>query len=332
MITNIFVLTGTIIGAGIFSLPFVFQKLKILFFIILFSLTLIVIYLSKIYVEVIKASKEKDQLPVYLKKFLEKKLSLFSIFLFTFSLIGALTGYLMLVQFTFKNIIFFLLPVWFILLLKADVVEEIDDILTIILLGLLGILIYLGFPGENLSSIFSFPKINELSLKNLASAYGVILFSLTGFGIIPELNLKKSPKLSIIISYLIVFLVYSLFATIKGFLNNFLYKSTVIFAIATSYIPLSLALEELLHKDLKMNKPTSKTLTLILPLILTLISKDNFLKAFSITGGVFIALLQALIVIAGLKAKKRNLAEKVISYLTLAVLILGAAAVLFESF
>lgn len=332
MIKNIFLLTGTVIGAGIFSLPFVFQKTKILFHILLIIFTAITVYVSKIYVEVIKASKEKDQLPVYLKKFLGEKIARVSLFLFIFSLIGALTGYLTLIQFVIKNLVFFIIPIWFILLFKKNLTEEINDVLTLILILLLGILISKQLPNEFLTNLFSFPDSKEITLKNIATAYGVILFSLTGFSIIPELDFNKKINLSILLSYFIVLIIYSLFALTQSNVSSFIYKTTVIFAIITSYIPLSIALEETFEKDLNFKTSIAKVLTLTLPLIFTMFLHENFIKAFSITGGIFIALLQILIVFAGLKAKKRSLLEKIVLYFSIIILFLGAFAIVLENF
>ncbi len=331
MFTNIFLLTGTIIGAGIFSLPFVLKALGIYFFLLLAFLALISIFLSLAYLEIIKKEKKRDQLPFYLKKYLGNKLSNISIFLFIFSLVGALTGYIMLVKFAIPNILYFLIPTYLILLLKQDLIKEIDDILTLILLVILLSLIYLGNQKIAIFQLLTNLPNPKLDFKNIVNSYGIILFSYTGFSVLPELNLKAFPKLSALISYLIVAIIYALFALTGFFANKTLLTAAIIFAILTSYIPLTLVLEETLKKDLSIASLPAKLLSLGLPLVFVLFGEDNFLAAFSITGGVFIALLQGFIVLAFLKAKKQSLITKLLSYLTLIILVLGAIAIIFES-
>ena len=314
MLTNVFILTGTIIGAGIFSLPFILQKTGLLFFIQLIILSLTSIFLSFAYLEIIKKVKKTDQLPFYIEKFLGKKMGFFSKVLFIFSLIGALTGYLMLIKYTIDNIIFFIIPIWLIFLFKKDLIEKIDDGLTFILLGLLFALIYINIKPINLSI--------KPSIKNIVDSFGIILFSLTGFSVIPELDLRKNPKMSILLSYLIVTLIYALFAMTKTNNHKLFFNSSIIFAITTSYIPLTSVLEQTLIKDFSFSTSLGKITSLLTPLIFLLIGGKNFLNAFSLTGGVFIALLQILIIFSFLKTEKK-FPIRIIAFFTIALLLIG---------
>ncbi len=329
MLANIFLLIGTVIGAGIFSLPFVFETLGIYFFPLLFALTLISIYLSHAYMHIIKISKKKDQLPAYIEKPLGKFFSETAKFFLIFSLMGALTGYLMLINFAIKNVFYFLIPTWIILLFKRDLIEEVDDMLSFVLIVLLGTVIFTGFKNLSFFSKIIYYIKPHLTFKDLINSYGIILFSLTGFSIIPELNFKKNPRLSVVISYLVIFVIYSLFA-FSYYPKSVLLTLTIVFAIITSYIPLSLVTEEILEKDINLPNKISKPLILFTPVIFFLIGGDDFLTAFSITGGVFIAILQILIILAYMKAKKQKRAELIVSLITLAILFFGLLALVYQ--
>ena len=163
-------------------------------------------------------------------------------------------------------------------------------------------------------------------------SYGIILFSYTGFSILPELDFKKSFKLSIFISYIIITIIYSLFATIQDpSVNRLLYSFTVIYAIATSYIPLTIALENTLYEDLKIHPIIAKTISILSPWAVIILGGKNFLTLFSITGGVFIAVLQILIILAFLKKEKRKITTRILSCTILLLLFLGIIAVVFEN-
>lgn len=318
MITNLLLLVGTIIGAGIFSLPYVFQNLHWYYLPLLLFLTIISIFLSLFYLSIIKRVGKKHQLPGYLTIVLGKNWGRLSSFLLLFSTGGALLGYLILGGRFINNTAIFYLVAASGYLFNPKLVEEWSDFLTgLLIIGLLGLI---------LKTIHPFklkPTTIETSL--VLEGYGTLLFSLTGFSIIPELDDKdKKIYSSIIIAYTIVFLLYLAFAVFVSPDHSLLLSLIGFLAIITSYLPLSLVFEDVLSKDLLLSKKTAKLLTLILPISLYLLGFHNFLSIFSFTGAVFIGSLSLLILFAYTKIKpKRSLIENLALFLCSITFLIG---------
>ncbi len=300
MILNILLLTGTIIGAGMFSLPFVFQKLNWTFPWLLFFLTLVSIYLSYIYIKIIKNTQTKHQLPGYIKIILGKNWGRITSFLLLFSTGGALLAYLILGGKLLGNVFLFYLLVSLPYLLKPKVLEKWSDVLTTVLV--IGLIFLIIKNNQNIKTNLFYPN-----LTSFVEGYGVILFSLTGFSIIPELKLKnKTIYQSIIFSYTLIFFLYLLFSIFVSPLKSIFFYLIGLLAIISSYLPLSIVFEDILTKDIQFSPIISKITTLTLPIILYFIGLDNFLSIISLTGGIFIGSLAILILLAYIKIKKRR--------------------------
>ncbi len=325
IILNIFLLTGTVIGAGIFSLPIIFERLGVIFYLLLFLLGFLTAYLGVKYRHLIDSLKTQNQMPSYIGASLGPLWKKISLILFAFSLAGALISYLLLIKEQIGSIYIFLSFSWAILLLNLKTIKKFDSILTIILLISILFLILQAEGLQFLPQVFLPESIN---LKDFVKAYGVILFSFTGFSVIPDLVKKGRPKTAINTSYLIITLIYLYFANFVDMKNqNLLLKTVIFFAVITSYIPLSFVLEETLEKDLGIKRIASKAITLATPVVVVLWGVADFISALSITGGVFISLLQILIVIAYIKLKKpRGLLERALLILTCLIFLLGAAS------
>ncbi len=227
-------LAGTIIGAGIFALPFVFINAGIvsgLFYLGIFCFVLILIHLM--YAEVIIKTGGEHRFPGYAKIYLGEVGFWLASLTSILGLLLVLTVYLILSASFFSLI----LPINF----------GVSDILKILIFWLFGsAAIFLGvrrmalseflitagivliavllfiFGGAHFNKIFSAPSFN---LKNIFLPYGVILFSLMGRVAIPAVinyfqKIKlttsdainiNSVKKTIILGTLIPALVYLLF-------------------------------------------------------------------------------------------------------------------------
>lgn len=306
MLQNFLLLTGTIVGAGIFSLPYVMQKLNFLYPILLFIFTLISILLTLLYLRLIRTIKEKHQLPGFISHILGKNWGKLSSFLLLFSTGGALLAYLILGGQFINNIWLFYFFVGIIYLLKPKVMEKWSDSLTAALIFALILLVAL-----NLKPIkFTVPSF---SLRSVFEGYGAILFSLTGFSIIPELNYNdKKIVFSIFATYFVVFILYLLFAVFVNPDRSILFSLVGFLAITTSYLPLSLVFEDCLKRDLQVAKTPAKTITVLLPVIMYLFGFHNFLSILSFTGAVFIGGLALLIIFSYLKIGKRSFGERLL--------------------
>jgi len=91
------VFLGTVIGVGIFGLPFV--ALKAGFFIVLFYfllMALIAISINLIYGQVILGSEKINRLPGYVGEYLGEKCKKITFFIVAIGLMGALLAYLII--------------------------------------------------------------------------------------------------------------------------------------------------------------------------------------------------------------------------------------------
>jgi len=187
-------LAGTIIGAGIFALPFVFMNAGIiagLFYLIIFCLVFILIHLM--YAEVIIKTNGEHRFPGYAKIYLGK----FGFFLATLTdilgMLLVLTVFLILSA-SFLNLILpsgfavseilKVLLFWF--LGSAAIFLEIrsmafSEFLILIGIILIALMIFI-FGAFNFAKIASFPLLN---FKNIFLPYGIILFALAGRVAIP---------------------------------------------------------------------------------------------------------------------------------------------------
>jgi tyrosine-specific transport protein len=313
---NLFLLLGTIIGAGMFSLPISLGRTGTLIF-LLFTLALSYL-LGKVnwfYHQVIEKVKDRHQLPGYVKKILGERASFVATISLLFSTFGALLAYLILSgQFISKiaplsatqgSWLFYTL-MFLLLFFGGRHLEVLDVFITIAKLLILGVVIVFTFNPTVLSaSLRLFPA--ELGFKSLLLAYGAILFALTGYSIVPELKKEGSIRQSINWAQIISVVIYVFFAfnflpfiSGDGFwlsnpLHSFLFNLAGIFGVLTPYLMLSWVSYDLLDKDLGFPKKEALILTLVAPLLLYLLGLNDFMAVLSVSGGVFLGMIAILI-------------------------------------
>ena len=330
ILLNIFLLTGTVIGAGIFSLPSVFSKLGSIFYILLLILGFLTAYMGVKYYQLIKTVGKQKQMPTYIKESLGKFWGKTALVLFASSLAGALISYLLLIKEQIGDIFFFLALNWGLLSLNPKLLRRFDGLLTI---ALISSIIMLILQNQQASLLPEFPAIETLNLEDIAKSYGVVLFSFTGFSIIPDLLPKGKVKLSIFISYIIIGLIYLYFGNFVKLNQSMLMQVVIFFAVTTSYVPLSFVLEETLNKDLGLKKLLSKTTSLFIPVAVVALNMTDFISALSITGGIFISFLQILIISAYIKKiGAKTKIEKILLYATIFIFFAGALSELYFLF
>ncbi|MBI2629684.1 hypothetical protein HYW76_01150 [Candidatus Pacearchaeota archaeon] len=331
-------LTGTIIGAGFLSLPYVMSKSGLvigLFWMILLSIIMMIINLT--IGEIALSSKTIHQLPGYASKYLGRKTK---IIVFISSIVGFYAGltayllgegrslsFLLLGNENFElaaGIIFFLI-VAIINMSSIRLFKKIEPIGVIaILLFSLGIGLYM----------FNKIEISNLSYANyeyLLLPFGAVLFSFLGTSSIPEIRkvLQKNEKLmkkSIIIGSLIPLFVYTLFVIIilgiHGENVNEIATLSLgrisailgIFTMFTAFLALSLALKDTFKLDFSLSSRTSGILTNIFPLIffllITIFNLSGFVKILGFGGAISGGLLAITILIVHEKIKNRKLERK----------------------
>jgi tyrosine-specific transport protein len=355
---------GTIIGVGIFGLPFVAYKAG--FFIVTFYfvlMALIVIWVNLIYAEVVLAEKKVRRFPGYVGEYLGEKWKNISFIVMAVGLIGALLAYLIIggeFLSSFLNsylggtpllytLLFFILGAY--LIFKgAKSVSGVEIFLLFALLIILGVFFIKAFP------FVDFNQFDDIHLDYLFFPHGVVLFSLWGTALIPEMKemVKGSrPVLrKVIISGIIISsLIYLLFIfivlgaskpivseeAISGLnqaIRGDVVKLGFIFGVITcftSFIALGLTLKKILWYDFGLSKNLSWALTCFLPLFLFLSGLREFIKVISLTGSVALGIEGIIIILLYRKFLKKKLSRPLnpVFYFLIGIFILGIALELF---
>ena len=332
------ILIGTIVGAGVFGIPYVIAKSGIVpGFFYFFILGGAVLLIHLFFGEIVLRTKGKQRLIGYSQKYLGKWGKLLITIAVILGVSGALLAYLILagdfleILFSpYTNLTSFYFSLIFGVVLSYFIFRGIKLIApTELFTNLLFFLI--------IFIVFSLclPKINfsNLSLFNLPDIflpYGVILFSLIGWSAIPEIveilktaEEKKSLKKIIISGIVIVIVFYILFAagiigitgektstdTLSG-LIPFLGGKIIFFGVlaglitlADSFLILGLYLRNTFIYDLKISKNLAFLIACGLPLILFLIGFRSFIGTIGFVGTILGAIEGIIIVLIFKKAK-----------------------------
>jgi len=311
------VFIGTIIGVGIFGLPYVASKAG--FFVVLgyfVVLTAITIAINVIYAEVVKGTEGNKYLPEHAAQYLGQKWKIFTFIILFFGSIGSLLAYI-IVGGQFLNsfmspfiggtnliwtLVFFLTGIFLIFRGTKSLTK-----LELILLGAFLLILILFF-------VKALPFINlkyftAVNLKYFTLPYGVIFFALWGAIFIPELkeivlpNLKLLNKvvvastiLSAVIYLLFVFIIFGVSGpktseeALSGFIDvtgSNLLKLGFLFGIINifdSFVCTGIVLQKILWKDFGMHKLASWAITCFLPLILFFFGKNGYISVIGFTG------------------------------------------------
>jgi len=327
-----FTLTGTIIGAGILGLPYIFAKsgfLAGLFWLIV--LGAVIIFINLTLSEITLRTKERYQLTGYAKKYLGTWGGYIMFIAMTFGIYSALIAYLIgsgesLSKILPGNInpIFLAITFWLIMtLLLKEGLRGLKKIETWGVIAIITIIIGIFFkflPQIKPSNLMTFNQL-QFTLP-----IGVILFALLGFTSIPELRqeIKGQEKLlkkAIIFGTLIPIILYILFTSVfVGILGNEVTEVATlsfgpiitilgIFTMLTSYFVLSFSLKDTFKFDLKISPIINFTFTSLAPLIIYfLIAQYNILGFASIlgTGGVISGGLTGILILLISKKAKAN--------------------------
>lgn len=328
-----FTLSGTIIGAGILGLPYVFSKSGFLIGVFwIFVLGLILLLVNLYLGEITLRTKSIHQLPGYAEKYLGKKGKFLMFGAMAFGIYSALLAYLIgegqsLSQLFFGDFSYslhFAIGFWFVMtLLLRRGLKELKQIEFWGVLAIIGIILvmFLRFlPGIDSGNLM----YNDFS--NFFFPFGVVIFALLGFTSIPELRqeIKGQEKLlkrAIFVGALIPVFLYILFSFI--FVGTFgkaveqvatiSFGNVIvilgIFTMLTSYFVLSFSLKDIFVYDFKKKKFVFffvSLFPLFLYLLVTLFNLANFIKILGIGGVISGGLMGILILLINFKSKKKG--------------------------
>jgi len=328
-----FTLTGTIVGAGILGLPYIFAKsgwLTGLFWLIMLGAVMLFVNLSL--GEITLRTKGKHQLSGYAKKYLGNWGRYIMFVAVMFGIYSALLAYLIgegesLSRLLPGNINPIFLGIFFWIIMTLLLREGLRGLKRIETWGVIGVIIIV------LTIFFRFlPQIDASNLMTFNQSYltlpiGVVMFALLGFSSIPELRqeIKGQEKLfkrAIIIGSLIPITLYILFtAVFVGILGKEVTEIATlsfgpiitilgIFTMFTAYLVLSFSIKDTFKFDIKSTPGVNFIFTSFIPLVIYIIVSTydlfSFASILGIGGVISGGLTGIMVILIGKRAKKHK--------------------------
>jgi tyrosine-specific transport protein len=334
------IIIGTIIGVGIFGLPYAINKVGFFIAIPLFVfLSLTILCLHLLYGEIVLRTKKTQRLVGYAEKYLGKKAKTIATFTALFGLLGSQLAYLIVggefLKFLSKNVlgenlivyaIIFLIIGSLIILKDSNVIASFEFLMSLFLVSVILLIFFSALPEINLGNF------NRINPTYAFAAYGVILYSLSGMVAIPETveYLRKKKKknvkkvivtgtllphfLCIVFAFSVIGLVgsgvsESAITSLTGFLGNEIVIVGAIFgiiAVLTSFITIGSALMKILWYDYKLSKTLSWIVVSVVPFILFILGFRNFVNVIGVVGAVMGGINGILVIMIFKRAKKRG--------------------------
>jgi tyrosine-specific transport protein len=322
------ILATTIIGVGIFGLPFIASKAGFgLFSIYIIILTVVAIIAHLMYARVCVNTPGKNRFSGYVRMYIGEKTSKLAMASLCVGIYGALLAYLIVGGQFLTNLlspylggnvliytsIYFLIGAFFIYtgIKGVSVVEFFIALMFAVILILFAIRF---LPTVDLSN-FSFANPKTIFLP-----YGIVLFSLWGSSIVPEMKemigirKKKLLNKAIIIGIAWAALSYLLFsASIVGVcgtdttsdaffcLSNKFGAGMVqvgyllgIFTCFSAFLVMGLTLKKSFHYDYHLPKNLSWAIASIIPFLLYFSGLKNYINIIGLTGAITIGIEEIL--------------------------------------
>ncbi len=330
-------LIGTIVGAGMFGIPYVVAQSGFLIgAIFLFVLTIITLLIHLIWGEIVCRTKEKHRLVGYAEKYLGKQGKIIVTLSTLFGLFGAMLVYLIIsgeFLFTIFSPILGGTPFIYSLVFYAfgaiiifeglKLIKKLEFFIAPFLILIVILIFALGLKHVEISNL------TTINLKYFFLPYGVILWALGGGSAVPEIKEilvanEKYYKKTILIGTIIPAILYGLFAfTIVGIsgtntsseaingLAGFFGKGIIILgavfgilAVITSFVVLGYYLKKVFQYDYKRSKTLSWFLTCSIPLIAFLIGLRSIIPIIAFLGVILGAIEGTAVILIYKKAKK----------------------------
>ena len=332
-----FTLTGTIIGAGILGLPYVFAKSGFLtgvFWIIIIAA--LMIFVNLCLGEITLRTKGKHQLSGYAEKYLGKWGKRIMFFAMVFGIYSALLAYIVgegdsiskIVPGGYPPIIF---GIMFWLLMTTLLREGLKGLKKIETWGVSVIVIIISIIFIKFMPTIQSKNLLTFNPSQFITPIGVIIFAFLGFTSIPELReeikgQEAKLKKAIIIGCLIPAFLYILFsAAIVGILGANVNQVATLslgsfitllgtLTMFTSYLVLSFSLKDAFKYDLKSSDKTIFFFVSLVPLIIYIIITHFQLLSFTYIlgiGGVISGGLTGIMILIITKKAKEKTKRKI---------------------
>lgn len=330
---------GTMVGVGIFGVPYVFAKSG--FWIgtaWLLAITAVMILFYLMYAELMLRTEGEHQLVGYARRWLGpwgKRVVSFALIL---GIYGALLAYTIVVGQFLHNVfssyvsfdpqlysVLFTLILAPLILARLTTVSFVEQILTVLFITVVAII-----------TVSSIGHINTAHLNTIKPSawflpYGVLLFAFSGATTLPIVRQlmrakERGIRPAVISAVLLVAALYWLFALVVtgvtgpltspdalSGLFDFLGLPVVVLGsvfgvltIATSYLMLGTAMYEILHLDYRLRRPVAWPLVVFPPLILYFSGLRSFIDVIGTVGAVTVGITSITFILAYLRARKRS--------------------------
>jgi len=327
------VLIGTIVGVGIFGIPYTVARSGFvlgLFFLAILGVVFLLLHLF--YGEIVLRTLGKHRFVGYAQIYLGKWGKRLASFTSIFISYGALLAY-MIVGGKFLETIFggsefnwsliFFVVCSLAIFFGLRIIVKIELFMSLFLIIMVFLIFIKGWPVIDLDNLFT------LDWKHFFLPYGVILWAIGGLVAIPEMKEifkenYKSFKKAIIVGTLLPVFLYTIFVltvigvtgvetspeAIDGLVNS-LGSSTIILgsifgllAVITSFLVIGLALKKIFWYDYGVNKHVSWILACLVPVAAYLLHWRDFIVVIGFLGAILGGLNGILLILIYQKAKK----------------------------
>lgn len=338
---SVSILVGTVVGAGMFALPYATQQTG--FFVGVFYIAILFFVfwaLHSMMAEVALRTQNPHRFVGYVGEYLGERAKRAVMFTSIFGVFGGLLAYILLSASFLSllsgtifpsyelNQIYFWFAMSVILLFGVQGFKKSELAMLLFLFGAIALLVFYSIPSVDIKNLLGF------NTANIFLPYGPAMYSLAGVAAIPllrdmlkgeEFKLKKVifagtliPAVLYIIFMLIVVGSSGDFTT-ENSLTGLSYiignKAVIlgalfgIFAVATSYLSFGLYLKQTLMYDLNISERKAGALILIVPLFLVFFIPVGFTDAIMFLGAVFGGIEALILVKLFRRAKEKSQRE-----------------------
>jgi len=354
------VFLGTVIGVGIFGLPFVAAKSGFpIAFVYLGLAALFVILIQRFYSEVVLGTDKIHRLPGYVAEYLSPIWGKLVFLVISLGCVGSLIAYLIIGgQFLFAifspffggapalySVIFFL-PAAYLVFKGIKSIAEVELFLSFVFISILVLFLVLSLPFMKVGNF------KTIHFDNLTLPYGVMLYALWGSSIIPEIKeyfslscnkkqVKSKLRKTLFFGLIFCSLFYLLFIVavfgacgfsttedaisgMQAVLGSSATNLGFIFGVVacfTSFLALGLTLKKVLWYDFNVPKNMAWAATCFFPLCLFALGLRRFIDIIGFTGAVALGLEGIIIIFLYKEFLKDKLKKKMNSAIYLLALV-----------
>lgn len=356
-------LVGTVIGAGIFAVPYVVAQagltISLLYFIVLGSM---VWMLHLMVGEVVLRTHDTHRLIGYGKMYLGKWGGIVFTFTTLFAIIGALLAYIVIGGTFLQSLVSPLfditgtqgsLVIWgflsFFIVRGIQMISKMELIMNAALFAAVGVILFLSLP------LVSTDNVPVTETSNAFLPFGVLLFAFVGWAAIPEItdllkeskdrkDLKKVIGWAAVASTLLYLLFAAVVVGVTGdettedaflglvpFLGEGIISLGMLFgllAVSASYLVLGNYLKNSLRHDYGIAYAGAAAIAVTSPIILFFLGVREFIDILATVGGIALSIEGVAILALFWKARKKGAREPEYEVSVPRVVMVAAAVVL----